>query len=95
MKVSVEFLSLPVITQSLGKKKIEIDLKGSLFSELISELSRRIKPFKETALDTNGRVSREIQVYINGEAGTRRDHIDKRSIKDGDIVTFAFVISGG
>ncbi len=95
MKVNVEFLSLQVITQALGKKKIEFDFKGHLFSELLSDLSFKVKKFKDMVLEKDGTVAHDIQVYINGEAGTDRGELHKRIMRDGDSVTFMFLLAGG
>lgn len=95
MKVSVEFLSLQLITQALGKKKIELDFKGQLFSELLSDLSLKVKKFKDMVLEKDGTLAHDIQVYINGEAGTDRGELNKRVMADGDDVTFMFLLAGG
>lgn len=95
MKVNVEFLSLQMITQALGKKKMEFDFKGNCFSDLLSELAQHVKKFKEMVLDQDGRLAYDIQVYINGDASVKRDDLGKRPMKEGDSVTFMFLLGGG
>ncbi len=95
MKVNVEFLSLQLITQALGKKKLEFEFKGRQFSELLLSLAQHVKKFKEMVLDQEGKVSYDIQVYVNGEPGQDRDALHERVMSDGDSVTFMFLLGGG
>jgi molybdopterin converting factor small subunit len=95
MKVKVEFLSLQLITQVLGKKKIEVDFKGTVFSDLLSNLSGQVRKFKEMVLEHDGTVAHDIQVYINGEAGADRTELHSRMMNEGDNVTFMFLVAGG
>lgn len=57
MKVNVEFLSLQLIAQALGKKKIDVDFRGDAFSELVADLAQRVKKFKEIVLEKGGKVA--------------------------------------
>ncbi len=95
MRVNVEFLSLQLITQALGKKKLDVDFTGDTFSELLAYLSGRVKKFKEMVLEKDGKVAHDIQVYINGEAARERDVLDCRIMSDGDNVTFMLLLAGG
>ena len=40
MAVTVEFLSLPIVTKILGSKTIEIDFTGQTVEELILEITQ-------------------------------------------------------
>ncbi len=95
MKVNVEFLSLQLVTQALGKKKIEFEFSGPEFSDLLLSLAQRVKKFKEMVLDNDGRLAHDIQVYVNGESDLNRDELHKRVMNDGDNVTFMFLLAGG
>jgi len=95
MKVTVEFLSLPLVTQALGKKKIDVEFNGSTLSDLSGELSGKVKKFKEVIMGRNGSIDNDIQVYINGKDRINREDIDSRTINNGDTVTFMLLVAGG
>jgi molybdopterin converting factor small subunit len=96
VKITVEFLSLQLITEALGKKKIEVDFAGRLFSELLDRLAKEIANFKAVVLGDDGEMAPDILLYINGEtAGRTRDEVGTRPMSDGDTVAFALLIAGG
>ena len=41
MKISVEFLSLPMVSNIVGKKKLELDTFGQTVKDVIDELINR------------------------------------------------------
>ena len=94
MKVTVEFLSLPLITQPLGKKKIDIQFQGSTLSDLARELGSKIKRAKDILLRSDGVIDDDIQIYINGDR-VQREESDSRKLSEGDAVTFMMLVAGG
>jgi molybdopterin converting factor small subunit len=94
MKVTVEFLSLPLITQPLGKKKIDIEFQGSTLSDLARELGSRIKRAKDILLRSDGVIDDDIQIYINGDR-VQREESDNKKLSEGDSVTFMMLVAGG
>ena len=94
MKVTVEFLSLPLITQPLGKKKIDFELHGSTLSDLARELGSKIKRVKDILLRSDGAIDDDIQIYING-GRVQREESDTRKLSEGDNVTFMMLVAGG
>jgi molybdopterin converting factor small subunit len=94
MKVTVEFLSLPLITQPLGKKKIDIQFQGSTLSDLARELGSKIKRAKDILLRSDGVIDDDIQIYINGDR-VQREESDSRKLSEGDSVTFMMLVAGG
>ncbi len=96
MKITVEFLSLQLITKDLGRKKIDVDFAGGRFSDLLGRLAREVKNFDAVVLGEDGEVAPDIFFTINGEAvGEGRDDIGARPMRDGDTVAFALLIAGG
>jgi molybdopterin converting factor small subunit len=95
MKVTVEFLSLPLITQPLGKKKIDIEFRGSTLSDLAHELGSKIKRAKDILLSSDGIIDNDIQVYINGAALAQREEIESKELSEGDTITFMLLVAGG
>jgi molybdopterin converting factor small subunit len=95
MKVTVELLSLPLITQPLGNKKIEIEFHGSTLADLARELGSKIKRVKDILLSSDGAIDNDIQVYINGVDRVEREESDRRKLSEGDTITFMMLIAGG
>ena len=94
MKVTVEFLSLPLITQPLGKKKIDIEFQGPTLSDLARELGSKIKRAKDVLLRSDGAIDDDIQIYING-GRVQREESDDRKLSEGDSITFMMLVAGG
>ena len=94
MKVMVEFLSLPLITQPLGKKKIDFEFHGSTLSDLARGLGSKIKRVKDILLRGDGAIDDDIQIYINGDR-VQREESDSRKLSEGDAVTFMMLVAGG
>ncbi len=95
MKVTVEFLSLPLITQPLGKKKIDVEFQGSTLSDLTRELSLKINRVKDVLLAGDGSIDTDIQVYINSGDRVAREESHSKKLSDGDTVTFMMLVAGG
>ena len=94
MKVTVEFLSLPLITQPLGKKKIDFEFQGSTLSDLAHGLGSKIKRARDILLRSDGAIDDDIQIYINGDR-VQREESDSRKLSEGDAVTFMMLVAGG
>jgi molybdopterin converting factor small subunit len=95
MKVTVEFLSLPLITQPLGKKKIDIEFQGSTLSDLAHELGSKIKRAKDILLRSDGAIDDDIQIYINGASQVEGDERQTKVLSEGDTITFMMLVAGG
>ncbi len=95
MRVTVEFLSLPLITQRLGKKKIEIEFKGSTMSDLARELGFKIDRAKDVLLGSDGAIDHDIQIYINGASQVQGEERQTRVLREGDAITFMMLVAGG
>ncbi len=95
MKVTVEFLSLPLITQPLGKKKIEVEFQGSTLADLARELGSKIKRAREILLASDGAIDHDIQIYINGATQVEGDERQSKVLSEGDAITFMMLVAGG
>lgn len=99
MKISVEFLGMPAMTETVGKKTA-IDLSGSTVADLIGHLSgllvRRGGPkASRFLLEEDGSLDPIIQVMVNEEGFLPRDVFGKRTLREGDQVRFLLLAGGG
>jgi len=95
MKVTVEFLSLPLITQPLGTKKIEFEFQGSTLSDLARELGSKVKRAKDVLLASDGAIDHDIQIYINGADQVPDEERQSKVLSEGDAITFMMLVAGG
>ncbi len=95
MKVEVEFLSLPLVTRELGKKRIDIAFPGGNLHQLLGYLAGKIKKFREMVLDGGDTLASDVQLYVNGASRVSGDNVDELELKDGDKVTFMMLVAGG
>ena len=68
MKIDIEFLGFPMVSDVVGKKKLELDIPGNTVKNVIDELIRRYgKKVKEAFYDATGDFDVIIQVTLNGK----------------------------
>ena len=95
MKINVEFLGLPMISEVLGKKKLELDITGNTVKDVIDELIRSYgKNVKDFLYDEEGNFDVMIQVTLNGKAfiPANKHHT---SLNEGDTLMFMLLLAGG
>lgn len=95
MRLEIEFLSLPLITRELGKKKITITFPGGNLSQLLQHLAASVKKFREMVLDGGNTLAPDVQLYLNGASRVSGDTISETELKEGDHVTFMMLVAGG
>jgi hypothetical protein len=95
MTINVEFLSLPLVTRELGKKKISISFPGGNLSHLLQYLAASIKKFREMVLDGGSNLAPDVQLYVNGASRVSGSTVAELELKDGDQVTFMMLVAGG
>jgi molybdopterin converting factor small subunit len=95
MKLEVEFLSLPLITRGLGRKKISVAFPGGNLSQLLKHLSGSVKKFREMVLDGGEVLASDVQLYVNGTSRVSGETIHETELKDGDQITFMMLVAGG
>jgi len=95
MKISVEFLGLPALTEMVGKKAV-IDFSGATVADLVSHLVRRSGPkASRWLLEKDGSLDSTIQVMVNEEGFVPRDAYGEKVLRGGDKVRFLLLAGGG
>ena len=92
MKVHVEFLGFNF---AVRKSRMEVEFPGKTIADLITELSRSMKEFKEAVLKADGSLDEVVQIGLNEEEWILPDDVDKTELKDGDRLTFMMMAGGG
>jgi MoaD family protein len=95
MKIHVEFLGFPMVSDVIGKKNMELDIPGNTVKDLIDELIRLYgKKVREAFYDEKGRFDVTLQVSLNGKifipAGKQHTPLN-----EGDTLIFMLLLAGG
>ena len=96
MKVKVESLGLPTLSQLIGKK-IDIDLPDDAsIRDLLDLIRNRFGPkVEEVLFDSSGNLDLTIQIMLNEDTFVPLDKIEEYKLKDGDKVSFLLLAGGG
>jgi MoaD family protein len=95
MKIRVEFLGFPMLSDVIGTKKMDLDIPGDTVKDVIDELIRRYGRKAEQAFyDDKGRLDVTLQMTLNGKTFISADQTHA-SLKDGDTLTFVLLLAGG
>jgi len=95
MNIHVEFLGLPMLSDVIGKKKLDVGVSGQTVKDMIDELiSRYGKKVRDALFDAEGNFDPLIQISLNGKFFVSPDKHDT-PLKDGDSLTFMLLIAGG
>jgi molybdopterin converting factor small subunit len=95
MKIDVEFLGLPMVSELIGKKRLEVDFQGETVKDIIDELIKRYgKNVRDAFYDAGGNFDMMIQITLNGKSFITAD---KRNtpLKEGDSLIFMVLLAGG
>jgi len=95
MRIIVEFLGFPIVTDVIGKKKLELEVPGGTVKEVINELMTRYgEKVRDAFYNARGNFDPMIQVALNGKSFIP---IDKHEtlLKDGDSIVFMILLAGG
>jgi molybdopterin converting factor small subunit len=95
VKIDVEFLGLPMISDVVGKKKLQLNISGETVKEVIDELIRRYgKKVRDAFYDAEGNFDLMIQIALNGKSFVPADkHLTP--LNEGDSLTFMLLLAGG
>ncbi len=94
MKVTVEFLSLPIVAKIVGSKTITLDFFGSTVVDLLHELARKYGAGVQKFLfDESGQFDMSLALTVNRE-WVRQNQMD-RALHEGDRVTIMMLVAGG
>jgi molybdopterin converting factor small subunit len=95
MKIDVEFLGLPMVSDVVGKKKLEVDIAGGTVKDVIDELIRRYgKKVRDALYDGEGRFDVMIQIALNEKTSVPPDK-HGTLLKEGDRLIFMLLLAGG
>lgn len=95
MKIQVEFLGIPMVSDVIGKKKLELDISGNTVRDVLEELTHRYgKKVVEALYDPQGNFDLMIQVSLNGKTILSPDQHDT-PLKEGDSLLFMLLLAGG
>lgn len=95
MKIQVEFLGIPTISDVLGKKKLELDISGTTVKDVLEELIHRYgKKVREALYDPQGNFDSMIQVSLNGKTILSPDQ-HHTPLNEGDSLLLMLLLAGG
>jgi molybdopterin converting factor small subunit len=95
MKISVEFLSLPVVTKIVGGKSISLNFSGQTIEDLLIEITNRYGlEMRRFLFDESGKLDRIFKILLNKKEWISRDQMNK-TLKDSDQVTIMMLVGGG
>ena len=95
MKITVEFLSIPVVAKIIGSKSTTIDFNGRTIEDLIQEITCKYgEKTRQFLLDESGKLDMIFKVILNKKEWIYRDQMDKILI-EGDKVTIMMLAAGG
>lgn len=95
MKVEVEFLGLPLVSDIIGAKKVKLNFSGETVKDAIDELIRcHGEKVRDTFYSTDGRFDPMIQIALNGKSFISADQFDT-ALKEGDNLSFVLLLAGG
>jgi molybdopterin converting factor small subunit len=95
MKIIVEFLGFPIVTDVIGKKKLELVVPGETVEDVINELITRYgEKVRNAFYDARGNFDPMIQIALNGKSFIPVDKHDT-PLEDGDSIVFTILLAGG
>ena len=95
MKVRVEIVGVPMLSEIIGKKKFDLTVPGKTIKDLIEELIRNYGTrLRKVLYGEKGIFDPMIQIALNGEKWIPADRHDT-TLNDGDTVIFMILLAGG
>ncbi|OGP92626.1 MAG: hypothetical protein A2156_04530 [Deltaproteobacteria bacterium RBG_16_48_10] len=95
MKINVEFLGFPMVSDVIGKKKLELDIPGNTVKNVIDEFIRLYgRKVREAFYDTKGNFDVTIQITLNGKTFISADK-HHTPLNEGDTLIFMLLLAGG
>lgn len=95
MKINLEFLGVPVVSDVVGKKKMELDIPGNTVKDAIDELIRIYgSRVREAFFDAKGNFDLSVQITLNGQSfiSPNKHHTP---LTEGDTLIFMLLLAGG
>ena len=95
MKVNIEIVGVPMLSDVIGKKKFELKVQGTTVKDLIEELIRKHGPkVRKVLYSEKDTFDPMIQIALNGEKWIPADRHDT-TLRDGDTLIFMILLAGG
>jgi molybdopterin converting factor small subunit len=95
MKINLEFLGLPMVSDVIGKKKLELNISGTTVKNVIDELINRYgKKVRDAFYDAQGNFDLMIQIVLNGKSFIPPDKHNV-PLNGGDTLIFMLLLAGG
>ena len=95
MKIHVEFLGFPMVSDVVGKKKLELDIPGNTVKNVIDELIRLYgKKVREAFYDEKENFDVTVQMTLNGKTFIPADQ-HHTPLNEGDTLVFMLLLAGG
>jgi molybdopterin converting factor small subunit len=95
MKVRVEIVGVPMLSDVIGKKKFELDIPGKTVKDLLEELIRKYGgKVRNVLYGEKGTFDPMIQIALNGEKWIPSDQHDT-TLDEGDTLIFMILLAGG
>ena len=95
MNITVEFLSLPIITKIIGSRSISLSFSGNTIKDLLNEISNKYgEKVRNFLFDESGNFDMALRMHLNKKEWIYSDQMDK-SLKDGDQITIMMLLGGG
>ena len=95
MKINVEFLGLPMVSDVVGKKKLELEVSGNTVKDVIEKLINRYgKKVRDAFYDAQGNFDLMIQIALNGKSFIPSDK-HHTPLNEGDSLIFMMLLAGG
>jgi len=95
MKINVEFLGLPMVSDIVREKKLELEIFGETVRDAIDELIKRYgKKVGQAFYDAQGNFDPMIQIALNGKSFIPSDK-HNTPLNEGDSLIFMLLLGGG
>jgi len=85
---------IPTPLQKLTHDRAEVTASGATVQELLHDLDRQYPGLKDRLCDSEGRLRRFVNVYVN-EEDIRFLKQESTPLKDGDEISIIPAIAGG
>lgn len=95
MKITVEFLSMPVITKIIGSKSVTLSFSGNTIDDLLSHITNKYgEEVRRFLLDDTGKLDMTLKILLNKKEWIPREGTN-RPLRDSDVVTIMMLVGGG
>jgi molybdopterin converting factor small subunit len=96
MKINVEFLGFPMVSDVIGKKKLELNIFGETVKDVIDELIKCYgNKVRDAFYDPYGNFDQLIQIAINNKSFISTDQHEIPLLEEGYKVAFMLLLAGG